>query len=142
MLISLQVVYAQSALENISRHNNSLDIRPIGNESKSVLDVSTYTKEQKASSVQTVVNINYGASDSTDYIVRMRANNRFPLAATDSFTYRSAIVAFDTLHDYISDAGYRYGMAGYSVTVDTAYFQLAHKRASTQNDTLILKVLH
>jgi hypothetical protein len=58
----------------------------------------------------------------------------------DTFTQRYVIVDFDTIHDVVSDLGYKYEDVE-SIMIDTIYFHLGHVNHSGQPDTLIVDII-
>jgi len=84
--------------------------------------------------------LDYATANGDDVAFASDMNMHYSLATGDSFSDRYVIVAYDSLHDAISDVGFKYSDFD-SIRIDSLYILMGHKHTSSQTDTLIVKIV-
>jgi len=83
--------------------------------------------------------LDYAAAngDDTQFAAYMNMDFGMPV---DSFGDRYAVVAFDSLHDAVSDIGFEYSQFD-SIKIDSLFFSFGHENNSATDDSITLKIV-
>jgi len=82
--------------------------------------------------------IDYASSNGDDSYLASYMNMHF--APSDTFGDRYVVVAYDSLHDFTSDIGYKYSDFD-SIRIDSVFFSIGHENNDGLSDTLIIKLV-